>query len=571
MKKVLGTGPAAWRAILLMLVLVPLLVPLYRQYWIQNHEGYSYALRVKEVLRCWHDGAFSSRWFPDLYYGQGYPFLCFYAPLSIVTPAALAWAGADVLLALKLAMTLATVLAALGAYRLARRGLSPSSAFVASVLYTLAPYHVSNLYVRGDIAEYFAMGFLPWGVEAVLALRERRSPRHVAAVGVFGAGAILSHNLLGLFTGGAMALTGLVAVATSRERLRTGLLAAAGGALALGLSAFFWIPALAEQPWVKTFKMLDAEYAVTANFQPLASLLGLGERPATEAGMPVLLGLGWAAVPLIVVAVVFVRRLARETRPLLAVAAILLIGGAFLTHRASRAIYEHVPLLQFTQFPWRFYALVSLGAALAAAFGFELLSGRLRPVLRVTGAALVSVAAYAAAWGAIAPAPSLPFFPDLLSFERMRAVFTTTTGRNEYMPRWVTKAGAPVGFVDGVKVQGDAAVREVVRRVGRYDFGVDANGPSVIRLQDVYYPVWNVTLNGRRVEARAAAGDGHVEIDVPAGTWRVQARLVLTRLRAATAILSGALAMATIGLLVWPARRATASPPHGETASSSRR
>ena len=60
-KDLLRMRPAAWRALFLVLVLVPFLVPLYRQFWIRNHEGYSYAIRVIEVLRCWHDGFPSAR------------------------------------------------------------------------------------------------------------------------------------------------------------------------------------------------------------------------------------------------------------------------------------------------------------------------------------------------------------------------------------------------------------------------------------------------------------------------------------------------------------------------------
>jgi hypothetical protein len=557
--------PAVWRAIFLVLVLVPLVVPLYRQYWMRNHEGYSYAIRVTEVLRCWHDGFLSAHWFPDLFFGQGYPFLCFYAPLSIVTAAAIAWVGVSVLLALKLTVTLAVLVGAIGAYRLALRGLSPISAFVTAVLYSYAPYHVSDFYTRGDIAECLAMGFMPWCVDAILALGEERSPRRVAAVGIFGAAAILSHNLLGLFTGGAMAIAALVVVASSGERVRTGVVAAAGGVLALGLSSFFWMPALAEQPWVKTYRMLEDEYAVTSNFQPLESLLGLGTRPASEVGMPVSLGLGWAAAPLILVAVFGARRFSRDSRPLLAASSILLVGAAFLTNRASSAIYERLPLLQYTQFPWRFHSFVSLGAAVVAGGGFELVSSRLRSSRRAAAAAVVSVAAYAAVLGGVAPFESLPPYPELLSVERMRTVFTTTTGRNEYMPRWVTKGGLAKGYVDGAKVTGNATVHDVFRRTGRYDLHVDASAPSVISLQDVYYPGWKVALNGRDVPVRPGEVDGHVQFDVPAGSWTVRARLGLTRLRAATAITSGVLALATVVLLVWPARRPTASPPRGGT------
>ena len=92
----------AGRALLLFAIVLPLLVPLLQPGWIQSHEGISYPIRLVEVRRAWDDGLLSARWFPDLLYGQGYPFLSFYAPLLFWSAGVLHVLGGDVTQAVKL-------------------------------------------------------------------------------------------------------------------------------------------------------------------------------------------------------------------------------------------------------------------------------------------------------------------------------------------------------------------------------------------------------------------------------------------------------------------------------------
>lgn len=198
------------RSALLAMLVLPALAPFTHAGWPETHEEIAYVTRVLEVVRCWEDGFLSARWFPDLYYGQGYPFLAFYAPLSLVLPALLHVAGLSMVGSLKLVIAIATFLSAAGAYRLAREGLRPSAAFVAAAFYTYAPYHLLNVYTRGDLAEYLAMGFLPFALHAVVRLGRKNGPRDVAWVAVTGAAVILSHNILALFAGVFMVIAAIL-------------------------------------------------------------------------------------------------------------------------------------------------------------------------------------------------------------------------------------------------------------------------------------------------------------------------------------------------------------------------
>ena len=128
-----GARSAALRqAGILALVLVPFAAALLRPGWIQTHEGLSYPMRLVEVARCWADGHWSARWFPDFYAGQGFPFLSFYAPLFFVLAGLGHAAGASLPLALKLPVLLGaspeTVAAAEAQLEASLRRSSPMSA-----------------------------------------------------------------------------------------------------------------------------------------------------------------------------------------------------------------------------------------------------------------------------------------------------------------------------------------------------------------------------------------------------------------------------------------------------------
>ena len=106
---------------------------------------------------------------PDANYGYGYPFYNYYAPLSIYIASAFRLLGFDFIWSIQLSQLLGFLVAAWGMFLLARRWLrSDWAALLAAAAYTLAPFHMVNVYVRGDsLAEFWAMAFFPLVLLAV--------------------------------------------------------------------------------------------------------------------------------------------------------------------------------------------------------------------------------------------------------------------------------------------------------------------------------------------------------------------------------------------------------------------
>ena len=101
--------------------------------------------RVFELTANLRAGVFPARWMPDATFGLGYPFFNFYAALPYYIAGLLTLCGFDLLTAIKLTQTFGMFAAAATIWLYARTVLPRSGALIASIAYTLAPYHLVNL------------------------------------------------------------------------------------------------------------------------------------------------------------------------------------------------------------------------------------------------------------------------------------------------------------------------------------------------------------------------------------------------------------------------------------------
>jgi hypothetical protein len=389
-------------------------------------------------------------WFPDLNQGRGYPFLAFYAPLVFFAAAALHSLGASLALSLKLVVVLGMAAGASGAYRLLRLGFAPCGAIAGAALCSYAPYHVRDLTIRGDLAEFVAASFLPWSLFAVLRLARKHRPGDVVLAAALGTLPVLTHNIVALFGGGVMVVAAAAAVAVSPRKLATAAAAACAGAGTLALSAFFWLPALVERRFVRIDAMTEGVYDVERNFLSIRDLFATPAVPGIGQQLPMSFELGWPALAALAFVPFAVRGASGMRAALLMLGAAASLVGLVMTMPAGAAIYDAVPLLRFVQFPWRFLVLVTLGLGLLGGAGLgAFLAGR-PPRVRAAVAGAAAIAAVAAVSPLLGPKahgeiPHWSVDPDELARGRQTATgwaSTNPAGPAKHPPPASSTAGS---------------------------------------------------------------------------------------------------------------------------------
>nr|MCU0514806.1 6-pyruvoyl-tetrahydropterin synthase-related protein [Anaerolineae bacterium] len=254
--------------------------------------------RTAEMARSWEQGVFLPRWAEGMYYGYGSPVFHYYASLSYYLGAALMLLlNLTALDALRWLIVLALFLGAAGMYSFMKQQAGPAAGRLAGLLaglaYVYSPYLVyTEPYGRGAYPEMLAFALFPLVLLAFGRLRRTGRGRDLALAALLGGLLILSHNLM------AVTLTALLAgwllwqfpgdLWQARRAWHTAgndprgfwwaqrgrLKPLAALALALGLTAYFWLPVLLEAGEVQLTNLTAvAELDYTQGFLDLPTLL----------------------------------------------------------------------------------------------------------------------------------------------------------------------------------------------------------------------------------------------------------------------------------------------------------
>lgn len=527
--------------------------------------------RLQQLTSALADGHFPVRWMPDANYGYGYPFFNYYAPLSIYIAAIFRFAGFSYVHSIQLAQVAGFLLAAWATFRLARRWFGDEwAALLAAAAYTLAPFHMVNVYVRGDsLAEFWAMALYP---VVLLAADHSVTPGENGRKGLFllalsYAALILSHNISALIFSPFLLLYLLLRLGERRRQFRR-LAGVALGAVVLGLAlaAWFWVPALAEKSLVQTEPITQGYFHYSGHFwgHDLVQLSWLFDysvagRNAFRVGLvQALLAAGG------VLALLWCSRQAgRRLRVSVLFMLITLAVATLMITPLSRPLWDTFPLLPFTQFPWRFLSVQALAGALATGALALLPHGPLKAGATATLILFLLVVAL----GDLST-DYLALTDDDVSASRLAEYewFTGNIGSTvsaEYLPETVHPRPYTSPWLEnGARnqtqvVAGQASTTLLVREATeqRWEVTTGTEGATVI-FPTLYWPGWQATIDGRLLAGGPANGSGLFRVEVPAGKHTLALALGRTPVRMVAELVSLLALLLLLAMAVPEMRRA---------------
>jgi len=317
-----------------------------------------HVFRLQQFNKCISELQIPCRLIPDGGMGYGYPLFNFYSPASYALAEIFHLIGFSFINSIKIIFTATSFLRPLGMFLLSSLFFGPIGGLISAILFALAPYQAVNSFVRGAIAENFAISLIPFVLWFLLKQRYFLFSLCLCLLA-------LSHNLTLLYTLPIVLIFSFLTPKNSKKTIIHSI-------LGLGMACFFLLPAFFEKQLTTVNTMTEGYFNFVNHFTTLkqlfinrndwgygASLWGPVDDMSFQVGY-----LQWI-FPIITVFLIIKSKI--KNRNFFILLFLLGIFSLFLTHNKSTFIWQLIPFLPFYQFPWRFLA--------PAIFFFSFISG----------------------------------------------------------------------------------------------------------------------------------------------------------------------------------------------------
>ena len=444
----------------------------------------------------WYPG-----WLAESNGGYGDPSFRFYPPAVYYVMAAMRWLTGSWYQASLLTFCLLSALAGVGMYFWARSIFSATTAMWAAIFYSLAPYHLNQLYQSFLLAEYAAAAILPFAFGFVERVCQKRRWSYVAGLGAVYALLLLTHLPLTII--GSFALLAYAGLRIEKTHiLETLKKLSVAFVLGFAASACYWVTMIAELRWIAINHVeVDSSVDYRTNF--LFSTFS-----------PANLNVWWmnilTVMTLLMIApaaiLIFHRLNSRAVKAIVG----LSLFTFFMASPLSYPVWKVLPPLQQTQFPWRWLALFSMAASMLAAAAVPVwISQRQRVnramVLLVFGLVFIGLSF------TLSHVVREAMYLKASQFDSNLAHIRGSESVNYWIPIWARLRPQPM------QSQIEASDRLVTVRSWqpeRRSFDIAEGSATEARVKTFYYPHW-IATSGEQVLRTRPASDGALLISLP--------------------------------------------------------
>ncbi len=452
-----------------------ILWPLLRRGFYISDDGEWMVIRLSAFYQSLAEGQFPVRFLGRLNHSYGYPVANFLYPGFLYIGSFLHFIGFTFVDSIKLILGFSTLGSAIFLFEWLTFHVSIPGAFLGSISFLFAPYLFYDLYSRGSVGEILAFFAVSVALYSIDAKKRWLFPLTIGLL-------VLSHNTLALLF--LLFLLFYILFFHARNLLLPML-------IGIGLSSFFWIPALSEISLVR-FDSLSISNPVDYFISKESIwLIGLPNIIAFY----LLITSKKKKVAIVVFMIVF------------------FIIFTWLATSLSKPMWSMQLLKNFFQFPFRMLAVSLITGSFLIASVINI-SKRNRLLLSIFFIGFEFIVL-------------LPRFMRISFVERPEGYYATneatTTVANEYMPKWVRDIAIERTSDRLIVYRGNAKIHSGTISTQKIDVLLDVQEESVIQLNTIYYPGWGITIDNIAQEILYQNPQGLMQVTVPAGTHRLHA------------------------------------------------
>jgi len=498
----------------LIVLALPVCVSLMTSKLPAGHDATEYLPRLVEFHQNIAHGILLPRWAPDLSRGTGQPLFLFNPPLFYYLGELWHLLGFDFVRSINLALMVIVVASAFGMFLLGRLYFGPTGGWLAAAAYLYAPYFAVDLYVRSAMAEFAAFPFFAFALYGFGAYAKFGRRKYLLIGSAAFAGVLLCHNGAALLFAPMLAAS-IVLDAYTAESWRLLFAESAGIALGLALAAFVWVPSIAQNQYILLHQVERYIEQYPNHFVYLHQLFdspwGYGLSVAGDKdGMS--FSLGWSHLLVAALALVFIKRIT-DRRWIWFFAAIAVVF-CWMILPSAQPVWEHIRLLQFIAFPWRWLGPISVAVAMLVAGAGPLIdsAGKWKRVAFAGALALL----IAPNLSHLHPARALDIDPALWTPQQIAQRGIEVSSFGEYRPRWM-QDWPPYDPRPAEIVAGYASYRQTARGPTWWNAAFDGSGAATVQVNTAYFPGWRLRIDGAPANMWPADQSGLIRFEIPAG------------------------------------------------------
>lgn len=476
-------------------------LPLFGRLYIPTHDGEYHIIRIVEFSRMLSAGYLFPRWAPDMNSGYGIPIFNYHYPLPNYIGSLVRVFTHDAVYAFQAGLGLGYIALATGAYLWLSALFGVTPALIGAGVAAFVPYLFVDIYVRGTIGEVWATALL---VLSLFFIEKKRFPWFAVTYGLL----ILSHNIM------VMLYTPFIFVYALLQNKKA-IIWMLGG---LGVSAFFWMPALLESKYVVGLNTVNFREHFVQIYELLVPSWGTEFSGVESFGNKISFQIG--IVPILTFfGAVWAWRRSRigKLKQLFLYFSITLGVCIALMLRISQGLWEIITPLQLTQYPWRLLSFVIPIAGFYTAFWVFSMKRKWWGII---------LAIFSVAVAASYVRPVL-YAPRNEAYYMSRPNFTegTSSMGNSFSTIWA-----------GWKSEEGTTSGMLKLNIFNQTAHVVQASESSVAIHTLYFPGWKVYIDNR--EAPISYPDGIIHVTVPAGPHILRAQFTETPVRRIADIIS---------------------------------
>lgn len=543
-----------WPILAILLLSIFVIWPLFLPGFFSHHDNIQ-VIRIYEMRRCFEDLQIPCRWVANMGYGYGFPLFNYYGVFPFYIGAffslILGYIGAA-----KVLFFIPLILGGISMYFLSKELFDNKMAgFVSGVLFLFSPYRGLDAYVRGAIAESFAIAIIPLVFYFSLKLIRNYSAKYFFATAITLGIFLTNHNIMTLFFIPPFFLW-IIYLLWQTGKNATWVLLSIG--LGIGISSFYLVPSYFEKNLVQIQNLLESEYIPNfrAHFVTIRQLFldrswgygistwGEGDTISFQLGWPH----WWLASLVTILALIkpidrinFFSKLSKAQIRVIIILFLTLTVSLLMTHNKSAFIWEAIETLQFAQFPWRFLS-VSIFTVSLLGGSFILLFEKKWHIPIVIIITLMTVFFN---WQYFKPDKFFYLQDDQALLSGKEWDFQRKASIVDYLPiqAKVPKEPAPL---EPIVLKGEAKINNFINRSNFWKFEVNANKESLVEIPVFDFPNWQVFINNQKVGHLLTETLGSMQVMVNPGEHTIEGRFENTLIR----ILANSISVISLVLLI---------------------